>query len=59
MVPFFFKGTYSFALTAGMLAHFAIPRCYIRSRLAKRRKKSMTGIQLALLVKLRRDYRQS
>ena len=39
---------------------FTIYKCDIRNRLAKRRKKSgMTGVQLALLVKLRRDYRQS
>ena len=39
---------------------FAISNCDIRNRLAKRRKKSgMTGVQLALLVKLRRDYRKS
>ena len=38
-------------------ARFTFSRCDIRNRLAKRRKKStMTGVRLALLVKLRHDY---
>ena len=56
----FFKGTYKTPFRTECSFHFKISRCDIRIRLAKRRKKStMTDVQLALLVKLHRDYRQS
>ena len=58
--PTFFKGTYKTSFRTECSFHFKISRCDIRIRLAKRRKKStMTDVQLALLVKLHRDYRQS